>query len=267
MNIRKNNGITLMMLVVTIITLLIVAGVTISAITGGESTIDKAGQAKNETEIKAEMEELQEVITKSASKGIRHGNFSGSADSQTIRESLKKNNLIVENPDEVIIDGKSEWIVTGNKTCTKYIIENMGTVYKYIDTGNLKIGDIVNYNANVGNDGKDFTTPYTYITEEELTGSSTQSTFKSSDKMIWKVLNIDHKNGEIQLISADATSNTLTLFGHKGFINSTKILDDISSIYGHGKGAKNSRSVKIEDIEHYSNFDKSSYVYRCLWKY
>ena len=39
MYIRENRGITLIILIVTIITLLILAGVTISAIPGGESTL------------------------------------------------------------------------------------------------------------------------------------------------------------------------------------------------------------------------------------
>ena len=115
MRFKENKGITLIILIVTIIVLLIISGITISAITGGEGTMNKANQAKNESEIQKEMEELQELITKSAAKGIRHGNFSGSADAQTIREALKKNNLIQENPDEVIIDGNSEWVVTGKK--------------------------------------------------------------------------------------------------------------------------------------------------------
>ena len=132
MNIRENRGITLVMLIVTIVVLLILSGITISAITGGESTMDKASEAKDETAIKSEMENLQKVINQSAAKGIKHGNYSGSADAITIRDALKKNNLIVENPDEVIIDGKNYWKVTGIKTGQKYEIKKNGSVNKYI---------------------------------------------------------------------------------------------------------------------------------------
>lgn len=48
---KKNKGITLIALIITIIVLLILAGVTINAIIGNESAMDKAKQAKNETEI------------------------------------------------------------------------------------------------------------------------------------------------------------------------------------------------------------------------
>lgn len=256
----EHRGVTLIALIVTIIVLLILAGVTIANITGVDSTIDKAEHAKDENAIQAELEEIQSAIANASTKGIRHGNFSGSADVSSIRATLKSKNLIKENPDEVIDENKQEWTITGSKTGAKYIIDNAGEVFKYIDTGELKIGDIVNYNANIGEDGSGFSTPYTYNTDENLTGVSKPSTFSSNDSMIWKVLHINHKTGEIQLISANGTPKTLALFGSTGFINAEKILDDISSIYGHGKYAQKARSIKIEDIEIYSNFDKSTYV-------
>lgn len=135
---KNNKGITLIILVVTIIVLLILAGISISAITGGNNSMDKAKKAKDETAIKAEMEELQKIINQSAAKGIRHGNFSGSADSQTIRDALKKNKLIEENPDDVIIDGQSQFDVTGAKTGQKYAITSSGEV---IRISNEKNGD------------------------------------------------------------------------------------------------------------------------------
>ena len=137
--IKSEKGITLVMLVVTIIVLLILSGITISAITGGEGSMDKAKKAKDETAIKAEMGELQKIINQSAAKGIRHGNFSGSADSQTIRDALKKNKLIEENPDDVIIDGQNGWKVTGLKTGQKYKIKYDGEVTRIDELAPTKI--------------------------------------------------------------------------------------------------------------------------------
>ena len=136
---KNNKGITLIILVITIIVLLILVGISISAITGGDSSMDKAKKAKDETAIKAEMEELQEIINQSAAKGIRHGNYSGSADSQTIRNALKKNKLIEENPDDVIIDGKNGWKVTGVKTGQKYKIRYDGEVTRIEELAPTKI--------------------------------------------------------------------------------------------------------------------------------
>ena len=56
----NSSGITLVALIVAIVVLLILASITIANITGNDAPAEKAAQAKNETEIQAEMEELQE---------------------------------------------------------------------------------------------------------------------------------------------------------------------------------------------------------------
>ena len=58
---KKNRGITLLALVITIIILLILAGITISAITGDNGIIKNAGQAKEETEIDNEKEIIEKA--------------------------------------------------------------------------------------------------------------------------------------------------------------------------------------------------------------
>ena len=49
--IRNQNGITLLVLVITIIILLILAGITIGALTGKNGIINNSKNAKEETEI------------------------------------------------------------------------------------------------------------------------------------------------------------------------------------------------------------------------
>lgn len=153
--IKEPRGITLIALIVTIIVLLILAGVTIANITGGDSPIDKAKHAKDENAIQAELEEIQSAIANASTKVIRHGNFSGSADVQAIREALKKKSLLQENPDEVIMDGKNEWIITGKKTGTYYSIHSHGEIEKiagiiteFIPLNNQKV-EAISINENV----------------------------------------------------------------------------------------------------------------------
>ena len=58
-NIKSTNGITLVALVITIIILLILAGISISALVGDNGIINKANKAKDETargEIKEKLE-------------------------------------------------------------------------------------------------------------------------------------------------------------------------------------------------------------------
>ena len=71
---KKETGITLLALVITIIVLLILAGITISAITGDNGIIGNAGQAKEETEI-ANEREIVEKATVQAMGNNKYGNI------------------------------------------------------------------------------------------------------------------------------------------------------------------------------------------------
>ena len=71
---QKNKGITLIALVITVIVLLILAGITISAITGDNGIIGNAGQAKEETEI-ANEKEIVEKATVQAMGNNKYGNI------------------------------------------------------------------------------------------------------------------------------------------------------------------------------------------------
>lgn len=64
---KNNNGITLMALVITIIVLIILAGVTIGALSGENGIINKAKEAK-EVQERAEMAELMDVAYVSATR-------------------------------------------------------------------------------------------------------------------------------------------------------------------------------------------------------
>ena len=72
--IKNQKGITLLVLVITIIILLILAGVTISAITGDNGIIGNAGKAKEETEI-ANEKEIVEKATVQAMGNNKYGNI------------------------------------------------------------------------------------------------------------------------------------------------------------------------------------------------
>ena len=71
---QKNKGITLIALVITVIILLILAGITVGAITGDNGIIDNAGQAKEKTEI-ANEKEIIEKATVQAMGNNKYGNI------------------------------------------------------------------------------------------------------------------------------------------------------------------------------------------------
>ena len=82
---KKETGITLLTLVITIIILLILAGITISAITGEDGIIGNAGQAKEKAEI-ANEKEIVEKATVQAMGNNKYGNI----EEDELQEQLDK---------------------------------------------------------------------------------------------------------------------------------------------------------------------------------
>ena len=117
----------------------------------------------------------------------------------------------------------------------------------------VNVGDYVNYSAT--NNGT-----YSYTTNSSLTGSTTATTFNSSDTMKWRVLSVNKTTGAVELMSADPTATKVTLSGKAGYKNAETVLNGIGAVYGHGKGATSGRSITIEDLEQYSSYDKTTYT-------
>ena len=92
MNTKKKNarGITLIALVITIIVLLILAGVTINALSGENGIITKSKEAKIETEKSKTIEKINLAILTAMTKG------DGDIDNATLREELEKEGLTVK---------------------------------------------------------------------------------------------------------------------------------------------------------------------------
>ena len=90
-NLKKHqNGITLIALVVTIIVLLILAGVTINALSGENGIITKSKEAKIKTEKSKTIEKINLAILTAMTKG------DGDIDNATLREELEKEGLTVK---------------------------------------------------------------------------------------------------------------------------------------------------------------------------
>ena len=109
---KKNNGITLIALVITIIVLLILAGVSISMLTGDNGILMKAQRAKDVTQISSEKEALQlTMINKKLSED-------------------EKYNIWEELIDRTLANGDNWKIISINETKQIY-----GTGWYYIPKG------------------------------------------------------------------------------------------------------------------------------------
>ena len=130
---KTNKGITLIALVITIIVLLILAGVAIATLTGDNGILTKAAQAKKNTEKASAKERIQIEVMGSYDQ-------SGKLDASTLISNLNKNI-----PKATITGEDFPIIVTldGNV----YKVDNEGVVKETIiaDRTGIKVGDYINY--------------------------------------------------------------------------------------------------------------------------
>ena len=119
---KKENetGITLLALVITIIVLLILAGITISAITGDNGIIGNAGRAKEETEI-ANEKEIVEKATVQAMGNNKYGNIEES-------ELQKQLNRETGEGKTEATDIGDEFEVVFNESNRYYMVDKDGNV-------------------------------------------------------------------------------------------------------------------------------------------
>ncbi len=120
-NRNRTKGITLVALVVTIILLLILAGISIQVLTGKQRILVQAGKAKEQTEIATEKEQIQLAMT--------NMNFENETSLLT-RKSLFQgylNNLVGENGAKAYVNGNGYTVqfLSSNRI---YTIEESGNI-------------------------------------------------------------------------------------------------------------------------------------------
>ena len=135
LNLKERNGITLIALVITIIMLLILAGVTIATLTGDKGILKKAGDAKTQTEQAKEDENLKIAIAGSYGTD-------GKLNLKDLKDNLKNQGIDYDKnntgfPLEVIVNGKKKKIdANGNIIESIQSLKTKGTVFK--DTTTLE---------------------------------------------------------------------------------------------------------------------------------
>ena len=142
--------------------------------------------------------------------------------------------------------------LTANVSVTVSQVNGYGAGETLASMGN--IGEYVNYDATSGSGAGRSITP-----DSSLTGSSTTTTFNSSDITKWRIYSKNAETGEVTLIAADPTSQTLTLSNKTGWKNAVNVLNSIGDIYGHGNGATGGRSIQETDISAHSTYNPESY--------
>ena len=119
---KNNKGITLVALVVTIIVLLILAGVSISMLTGQNGILKRATEAKNTTEVASEKEGIQMAITASQMASDNYTSIKKDGLQSKLNSYFGKEKTTLE-------DNKDgSYTVTMNNSKRKYTIEDNGSI-------------------------------------------------------------------------------------------------------------------------------------------
>lgn len=270
-----NRGITLISLIITIVVLLILAGVSLATLIGENGIITMAKQAKEETR-GANVEEAKSIWEINQSRG-----FNNSTSSESVEELINRlveDGLITQEEKEQILGNEEKGIEgTGQVTIgSRTIIFTKGslTLVKMFEKAeadgclnldgkcnneeHLHIGDYVDYNPGktgsytsyVAQNGMDYL-------DEWLSEEQRNQVFNVDDTTTWRVLGTDgeNENKHILLISGSPIKKQTEVYnpyyyihGARGYINAENELNNICGIYGNGNGAQSARSVKIEDI-------------------
>ena len=148
----KQNGITLIALVITIIVLLILAAVSIATLTGQNGILTRANDAKIETEIADEKEKVELSALASLAE-----NLGGEIDIDKLRTELGKyfQDGKYDVQEGVNEDGTEGYIVTiteNDPNGRKYFVDKNGNVTEYIEReqGKPEGTGGINFNMSVG---------------------------------------------------------------------------------------------------------------------
>ena len=279
----RNRGVTLIALVVTIVVLLILAGVAISMLSGDDGIIINAQKAKEENDKGRE----KEIVT------LAVGSALSSDEGYTIgRDNLNSalaNHIGTEGEDYTLSDTEP-YIVTYLDSGRSYVIDEKGKVSEYTETDDdvdiseyVEVGQYVNYNPTVKDlSGTPVDESLTYISQKgdgqnHGNGDSPQ-TFTATASTKWQILSIE--NGTVTLISEDViktdAGGNFVLRGAPGYLYVEQELNEVCKIYGYGYGADKSqvttysyggptdgeltgqitgsgaRSIRVEDINKYA---------------
>lgn len=276
---KQKKGITLIALVITIIILLILAGVTISIVLN-DGIMKKASVVKENTNNATEKELVSIAVT---SARMNDKNNKMEINEENLRKELDASFGVYEYELNKISNG---WELKIIKSGNQYEIEDNGfkelKKWYYTEDGmqitngeqTLGLGDIVLYDSTKDINGDAITEEY--ISYKTKNGYEDQTFKASSYTGSWGVLGVDD-NGNVLIMPSSTISSTTGKFcvGYNPNTDTTDelkiescknalqyIIDEIEyicDIYGYGKGAVDARSITLKDIDRYTLFNTKDF--------
>lgn len=222
---KENSGITLIALVVTVIVLIILAGISFGALKGEKGIIKETYNATDKAQ-------RESIIQKIEAELYQEKTISGEVPN---KEKLKE---IIQN--KGYNDGElgEDSFVTKDGGYEIQYSEILGWENRISDI--LEVGDYVDYTYDEAED---------YKLESKYSGTDNLQTIPQEKDMKWRVLNIND-DGSVDLVSENSTATTINFYGSTGYNNGVYILNDIcEKQYSNTKLGISARSINIEDFE------------------
>ena len=233
-------AITLIALVVTIVMLLILAGVTITMTLGqnGLFTRARAGAvAYNESEVRDDLSMLitQYTWDKAAEKTDKSlGDYLKDNGATSVKANADGTTLEVEYKGYVFTVNKDSGEITG-------VSKGEGNDSPTTPTIMPQVGEIVSYTPDTPSTGYDLSTAKSGY-------NSAQTIDGTYDPTTWKIMEVDENGNITKLLGIGA--KTVSFQGSTGYNNGVYLLNDIcKSRYGNASLGATARSLTIEDIE------------------
>lgn len=274
-NLRKSNGITLVALVVTIVVLLILAGVSINVMVGDNGIITKSKAIRSNIE-KAEAEGQSKIDSLQQAEYTEDGTVILNDENAPTINSMEVTNItetsftvkvtVTETGSglakiEYSIDDGEHYITPNYNQAKSYTFEDLKIGFeeykvkvKATDINNnssyasktvekFKIGDYVNYTYDTAEN-------YTNLTGTGSTSNPAEGISQSGTTLKWRILNIDVANRTIDLVSENPTDNKVYFSGALGYNNGVYLLNDIcEKLYSNNALGVKARSINLEDME------------------
>ncbi len=269
---RKNKGITLIALVVTIIVLLILAGISINMLTGQNGILKRAGEAKRRTGEAQERENIQVAITSAQTEDFAK---ESEITDETLRKEIKNtmgsdNNLSGTGPwwyngekNDYIINKKGKILEKGTLTYMyeKALIDNCEKEDGTCTNGeHLHVGDYVNL-TNPTEGSITISASDSGMDNAGVNGVTNQTFDIAENQLNWRVLG-ENDAGEIELIAGSPMKSTnvvesknvpgLYMYKAKAYVNGVEILNNICKMYKENDKTgyiSSARSVTQSDID------------------
>lgn len=240
-NLKKENGITLIALVVTIIILIILAGISITNLTDRDGIINRARDNSESAQKESIIEKIEANLLKEKTKT---GNTPSLDELKTIIQENEYNDGALGKDSFVTKDG-GYTIYYNEINGWKNLFSNIAQPGDYVayipDTiDNEKINNLLlDLNTYSGNDSNNSSTIY-------------------QENLNWRVLDVQGE--QVRLISEEPTVSTISLYGAKGYNNAVYLIDKAcEELYSNSKFSIEVQNLKIEDIQEKLTYDYTQY--------